>query len=480
MSHYFSMSINGATAVSCEAAGWSVDGGLVRRNMAADSVTLRRAVRAGETSIGIAVGDVVNVYLNGDYFFVGTAQALAFSFTDGRSSASVQLLGPWWNLEQLTFVRCPPTLSGVDYTHLPHVLGGTFVTTPGDGIQEWNGTAWVTPSTGTYYQWGRADDFSSPNHTGADASHRKILDIARFTSARGFTCDPNWTDYIANPSSIYRTMQAEIKALVTYALWIYNSSGLGLTAPFTADLATLTANMGASASPRYRPYQDRKVAELIIELMAVKPDASIWWDYSAGVPVMHMGVASEEVESELTPGLPPLRSLDAAPRTGLTMTGVVIRWEYTAATAWPYRGWKQVALFDKYPLTCLAHEPGVLVHSVDFDGSTLFLPTLAESLYNSLSPLRATGTLVLGDLTDAEALAIRPGMVYRVAGDELLSQAQLLIQETRWNPMDGSVTCSLGYPRALDLQTLRDLRGWATMSFSGPTWNYTQAIPTPL
>jgi hypothetical protein len=45
--------------------------------------------------------------------------------------------------------------------------------------------------------------------------------------------------------------------------------------------------------------------------------------------------------------------------------------------------------------------------------------------------------------------------------------------------MDSTVTCTLGYPKALDLQTLQDLRGWVTMSSSGPTWNYTQLLPTP-
>jgi hypothetical protein len=411
MNLQFSMSINGASAVACEAAGWSVDGGLQRRNMAADVVTLRRAIRAGDTATGLVVGDVVNLYLNGDPFFVGTAQAPAFSFTDGRSAASVQLLGPWWNLEQLTFVRYTPTINGgsTDYTHLPPVLGGTFATTAGDGVSIWDDTIhdWVPAGT-LYFQWARADDSSSPNHTGADSAHRMLLDIARYTSGRGLMCDPNW---LGGAPSVYRTMQAELKSLVSYALAIYSSSGLGLTAPFSANVTTLTDSMGASASPRYRTYQDRKVSELIIELMAVKPDASIWWDYSAGVPVMNMGVASEETETSLTPGSTLLRSLDATPRAGLVLSGVVIRWEYSTNYPWYYRGWKQVALYDKWPSTVLAHEPGVLVHTVDFDGSAAFRPTLAESLYTSLSPLRATGTLVLGNLTPAEALAIRPGQV---------------------------------------------------------------------
>jgi len=465
----FTMTINGGTEVRCSDVGWSVES-LTRRNQQPDAVTLVRALRSDRTTAMILKDDKLQFYMDGQPWFYGTAQSPAFRLGENASTVSLQILGPWFDLQKLTFVRTPPRLISGSYVYLPHEEGDTFVTTFGDGVQVWDsGTeTWVTPTVGTHFVWGREDDF-----TGAGtAPDPWVLDIARYTSSRGLICDPDW-----DHPPYYRTAQAEIESLVSYALDVY--AMLGLTAPFSADLVTLTDDLGATASPRYRTFQDRKVSELLAEALACKPDAATWWDYRAGVPVLKMAVATEAAETTLTPGSGPLRSLDAQPMSGALPAGVVIKWEYTDPFVWQYRGWKLTALFDKYPATVLMHDPGVMCVTVDYDGPAAFRPEMAESLYNSLSTLRATGSLVLGGLSATEASEIRPGLTYRLAGDDQLAQAQLLVQETTWNIRANTVTCSLGYPKTLDLQQLMDLRGWAVVTLSGWTGAASYIVPTP-
>lgn len=461
----FTMQINGGAVMNCVDAGWSVES-LTRRNQQPDVLTLARHLNAARTTAMILLDDRLQFFMDGRPFFAGTAQAPSFRIGESAREASVQILGPWFDLQKLTFVRTPPRLVSSNYVYLPQVEGDTFVTTFGDGVQVWNGTAWVTPTTGTHFVWAREDDFTGTG-TALDPWY---LDIARYTSARGLLHDPDW-----DHPPYYRTTQAEILSLVSYALDIHDN--LGLDAPFAADLGTLTASLGASATPRFRTFQDRRVADLISEALAPKPDAAVWFDYSTIPPTLQMAVAG--AETTLTPGAAPLRSLDARPMSGAKPVGIVVKWEYTDAAVWQYRGWKLTALFDKYPADVLMHDPGVLTVTVDYDGPAAFRPEMAEALYNSLATLRATGSLVLCGMKPVESAAIRPGLTYRLAGDDQLSQVQLLVQDPTWNIRANTVSCSLGYPRSLDLQQLMDLRGWAIVTRDGWAGSSSYIVPSP-
>ncbi|MES2596080.1 MAG: hypothetical protein V4662_12125 [Verrucomicrobiota bacterium] len=371
-----------------------------------------------------------------------------------------------------SFGGTPPTLQIVGLTQLPPLLGDTFSVAPGEGVEIYDPATgiWAEPVGPTTYKWARQDNF---------AATPKEVDLARYTGTRGLICDPNWDSF-----PIYRTLQAEVRHVLRY--FSYSRAALALvdrpdlTPAFAMDLDGIETGLGTAASPRYRTWSDQRTAGLLASLLAVKPDVASWFDYSLELPELHMRVASLETEQLLNRGDAPLVSVDAVPRPELKPDGVVIRWEYTPATEWYWRGYKNPAHVDKSPVTVLPHEPGVLTHTLNFSTAIAeFKPSLAASLMASMGILRATGTLMLGAMTLEEAMAVRPGRCYRLPNDETLADSQLLVQETVWNARSGQVSCTLGYPPSLDLTTVSDLQGWITMTYKGFMAERTDLVPPP-
>lgn len=536
MTPTYTMQINGGEVSPCSDLGWSLES-IARRNLAPDVLSLRRL---HDGALSLVKDDVVVVYADGGRIFTGTAQQPRISIADNSTvtaqilgpwhvlnqttftrgqprtagsgatatasvsggavtsiavgaggsgylyayvvfsggggagcAARVKVVGGVVTSITVTAggsgFSTAPTVTVVGVTQLPPVLGDTFIVGPGDGVEIWNPSteAWETPVGPTTYKWAREDDFgASPIE----------LDLARYTGTRGLICDPDW-----NSAQIYRTVQTEVRELLDYVTQTRARLAVGdrpdLTPAFAVDLDGIETGLGATAAPKYRTWQDQKVGQLLTAVLALKPDVSAWFDYTQETPELFMRVASLETEVELTRGQEPLMTLDATPRTELLPAGIVIRWEYPDATPYDWRGYKIPAHTDKSPATVLPHEPGVITHTLDFvNDVATFKPDIAASLMESLGTLRASGSMTLGRMSLQEALAMRPGLCFRVPDDAMLADSQLLVQETTWNATTNQVQCALGYPRALDLQTTLDLRGYLTFTLQG---SLTFLIPPP-
>lgn len=542
MAFYFEISINGADLTSCESAGWAVLS-LTRRNLAADVLSLRRrhssatALAHGDRVVLWADGrriftgqvyapgaslaapadlDQVQVlgpwqifnettFVRGFPRLAGSGATFAASVSGGHVTAVNVTAGGSGYLEgQLVFgggggagavgrvnisdagvvvsvdvlsggvgYTSAPTVGIMPITWMPYKLGDTVTVGPGAGVEVWDPVAeeWYVPTSPTPFKFARADN--------AAASPPEI-DLARYCCTRGLICDPNW-----DSAQIYRTLQEEVLAVMRYTRLLRARLAAvdrpDLTPFFTYDQDGIIAGLGTTASPKYRTWQDQKVGQLLTSLLAVKPDVAAWWDYSQEVPELLMRVASLETEDELHAGKLPLMSVDATPRPELVPAGVVIRWELAPVVPdWTWRGARYTLHCDKSPSTVLPHEPGVLTHTLDVvPDVAAFKPVLAASMMESLGTQRATGSLLLGGLTLDEVMAVRPGRCYRLPGDALLRSSQLLVQETAWEPAANVVKCSLGYPRALDLGTISDLKGWVTVMMHGWLSSRQELVPPP-
>ncbi|MES2597172.1 MAG: hypothetical protein V4662_17630 [Verrucomicrobiota bacterium] len=458
-----SISINGADAVDCASLGWSFETRSLR-NCAPDVATLRRVREAGE-AIDIAPDSKVVLFVDGVRTFTGTAQPAQFSIAENGERVTVQIFGPWWHLMAVTFCRADFHDEGGIYNQLPPIEGDTFVvgSGSGEGTQIWDGSGWVSGGAGTTYKWARVQNLSATPPE---------VDIAFFTGARGLLFDPNWPLF----PDVYRSVYDEVSELLTYMLEVHTR--LGLEAPFQVDLGQLETDLGAVATPRFRTFLDQKVATVLTTMLAIKPDASVFFDYSTEIPTLRIRVASIETTVDLAKGVAPLQRITATPRPDLQPAGIIVRWEYDEDLPYSWRGYRRPRFLDKFPLDVLPHEPWVLTHTIDaVAGIGSFQPQLAESIYNSIGILRVTGSMSLTFDNPAEAAAIRPGLCYRLAGDAALDDAQLLTQDSTWNLTTGQVDASLGYPRALALDDISALRGWVTWTVQGVFASTTTIIP---
>lgn len=471
MSPDFSISINGATAVSCAAAGWSV-GTVTRRNLDADSITLSRVLRLGADSIAntihpISKGNKVVVFLAGERIFTGTAQSPSQSYDESTATTEIELLGPWWNLSQQTFVLSPFTSVGVVAGVTP-TLGTEITITntagPTDGsFSIWNPSlndglgGWEIPSASSVtYKWGRG------RYNGVGLP---TLDVAGTTSTYGWLCGSR----TFGGTTVVESVQTALwRVLEVTRLDILS---LGSPALFAVDgLSTFVAPLGAAVYHSRITHSDRKVTDLITELLSVMPDVVLVWDYSLAVPKMQFKRAAEGIERTYTLGVPPLATARLSALDNMVPRGVIVRHERSdillSGFTYPRR---PLIYMEKWPEDTLMHDQGALCHTVPYTVGDFISQGVARTLYESLSTLRTAGSLTLKGLTPTQALALVPGTTVNLSGDLQLETAQSLIQEVTWAVATNTVTLKSGYPKRLGLDGLTDTRTYLARVLDGRT-----------
>lgn len=374
--------------------------------------------------------------------FMGRVQSPDVDYSSDNISASYTLLGPWEDLRRHTFTRTP---SGI-----PDELdiGTEFDLMKSDG----------TPLTLRIAD--HVDLFHSP----------PLIPAAWLIDARGHIFTPD----IPFVHGVYKSLTVQLEELLQYVVDRMDDEPGGLTFQFDSSNWTL----GAAVYPRLKTFQDRNVADLIVECLAVKPDASLWFDYTQSPPMLRLGSATVATPESLTLAAPPLAKLRGRARSDLQVAGVVIRYNQADWTGWSYdRGWSGADKVNWYPPGAKADDADVLVTTMV--GEAYWLDeAFAQVIYEQMSVLRFAGSLTLHD--PRRELDIRPGRVFTVADEHpALPYGQILVQTATWTPATGEWACTAGLPPILNLQTRRDLRGWLRVVVAGPGYIGTRILPTP-
>jgi hypothetical protein len=189
-----------------------------------------------------------------------------------------------------------------------------------------------------------------------------------------------------------------------------------------------------------RTVSDIAVSEAIRQVLAMKPDAAVWWDYSgSGVPVLNARVASLETATELVIGTRTGQALAAyqlKTADDLVPSGVVVRWERDGSTT---TGLGTPYLADFFPGSEVLTNCDVTNGStqVDCDStanlvagmavSGTYVPTFAtvSSITNGTRFVlsnAATGTLAgqrMVARSDSGAASYEPGTLLHTVTDEM-------------------------------------------------------------
>ncbi|MDZ4289202.1 MAG: hypothetical protein U0984_14650, partial [Prosthecobacter sp.] len=375
--------------------------------------------------------------------FYGTAKAPKLNQQMDDNSATVAILGPWYDLQRFYFTRS--LLLGLGLGELD--IGDTFfVDSYGEPIEL---------EYATVLDW-----TSTPIKVPA----------AWFIDARGHLFDP-----IYDPALAYRTLKVQLAELLQYVLDRQDDLPGGVT--FAFDVADFEFT---DAIPKVRTFQDRKVADLAIECLACRPDACAYFDYTQDLPELHIRSAAEETSEEVTLGDGSLfEDLQGQAMTDMVIAGVIIRYQLGYFLGYEYfRGWNGCLDADWYPAGKKADDPDVLVATVITDGDLWNSNGMAQKLYESMSVLRFAGGATV--LDEPGLMAMRPGRVYTIAGDHAsVPYGQLITQSASYSPGTGKWSLSFGLPAVLGLNERRDLRPWLAYATAGAGWLGFDTLPAP-
>lgn len=318
MSTPFSVTINGSASAYMRGLNLAFSG-LELVNMATDSASLRWVRKRASECCPIAHNDTVEIWQAGVRLFRGRARLGAVT----HEGVPIKLLGPWSHLEEQIFQLSLEVANLGEPDGL--ILGDTYVVAyPPYSLNvaqssTHNVTFTVTTRSG-YAGW--------PATTAES-------DVNMGWASRCWLFRPSGTS-----GQVYTTIQDEWTRLMLYI------STVNPTALFdVGDVA-----FGSLLAPRVRTVSDITTAEALKQILAMKPDAAVWWDYSGdALAEMRAGVASLETALELTIG-----SSNGTVLTGyqlrvadeLVPAGVVVRWERDVSTS---TGLGSPYLADFYP-----------------------------------------------------------------------------------------------------------------------------------
>lgn len=323
MSTPFSITINGSAAVTTQSLNLAF-AGLELANMSADSAALKWARRRAVETCPIAHNDTVEIFRQGRRLFRGRARLGAIT-ADG---VAIRLVGPWSHLEEQIY-----QLSLVGTVGSPEgwVLGATFAVLTPAGTVIWNGTGWYTlPSDHTItYTISHRSYYAGYPATTAE------VDVNMAWTSRCWLFRPG-----GSLGHVYTTISAEWARVMAF-----------MAATNAPDLfAVGTVELGNPLAPKFRTIIDTTAAAALRQVLAMKPDAAVWWDYAAeGLPTINVRVASLETPVVLHVGSSAghvLSGYQVRVLDDLVPSGVVVRWERDADET---TGLGRPYLADYYP-----------------------------------------------------------------------------------------------------------------------------------
>lgn len=293
--------------------------GLDLANMNVDVASLKWTRRRASVTCPLAHNDTVEIFRAGTRLFRGRARLGTMTHEGGP----IRILGPWSHLDEQLFqlslqagnLGMPDGL----------VLGDTYVITyPPYSLN----VSQSSPHNVTFTVTTRSRYTGWPATTGES-------DVNMGWASRCWLFRPQ-----GSFGWIYTTIADEWERLMTLI------STINDTPIFTEG----TVELGGDISPRVRTVSDITLSEAMRQILAMKPDAAVWWEYSGeGVPILRARVASLETSTEITIGTragQALAGYQLKAADDLVPTGVVLRWERDANTS---TGLGTPYLADFYP-----------------------------------------------------------------------------------------------------------------------------------
>ncbi|GEP46180.1 hypothetical protein [Brevifollis gellanilyticus] len=293
---------NGGTMTEAREMGLSFTG-LELQNMQADRASLRWTRRRASEACALAHNDTVEIFADARRIFRGRAR-LGSVTSEGMG---IQIVGPWSHLDEQIYQLS--LLLGSFGTPGGRVLGQTFTETWPMGTEIWTGTEWDA----------------------LDANHTITWTVSTYASYAGYpattgTVDVNmaWASrcWLFRPGGtlgqVYTTLQDEWSRVMNFMAVTNNPDVFSVG----------SVQLGGLIAPRARTIADQPVSEVLRQVLAMKPDAAVWWDYSgSGVPSIQARVASLETPLELGIGQQVLSGYQLKVTDDLVPSGVVVRWE---------------------------------------------------------------------------------------------------------------------------------------------------------
>jgi hypothetical protein len=314
------ITINGGSMRETRELGMSFTG-LELQNMQADSASLRWTRRRVSEACPLVHNDTVEIYADERRIFRGRVR-LGTVTSEG---AGISIVGPWSHLEEQTYqLSLLPDSAGTPNGKL---LGETFTQTWAAGNTIWTGSEWYTLPADHVITMTMA---THGYYAGYPATAGGV-DVNMAWTARGWLFRPN-------SASIYTTISDE---------WFRLMSFMSDTNPTAVPFSPGTVALGAALAPRVRTITDTLVSDALRQVLAMKPDAAVWWDYSgAGLPRINVRVASLEPAVALEIGEQVLANYQLKATDELVPAGVVVRWERDADAG---TGLGKPYLADFYP-----------------------------------------------------------------------------------------------------------------------------------
>ncbi len=520
----FTLKINGSE-IAAQALHVSL-GSLELQNLREDSFSLQWTRRSASEPCPFAHNDVVEIFADGRRLFVGRARIGPISST----GAPIRIVGPWSHLEEqfyhvsLTpgFINDPDGL----------VIGDTYDVTYPAGSSLWNGTGYTTIGSSHTITWtlGTRSFYSGyPSTSGTS-------DINLGWTARCWLFRPG-----GSLGQIYTTIQDEFERLKTFVTntqsstvftegitelgdvlaprvrtvqdahvaeclrqifaakpdaalwWDYTGSAAPILNARVASLeSALELTVGQQVLSDYRL---KKMHELVPDGVVLRWENQANTSTGLGSPKIvdvYPGMEVAYGDATITHGS---TSVTLAGGTGNLEVGMLVigAWIGPGATississggfvmSQPANRGSSLEtsitvsrLIFRSTAALPSYQPGVLLHTITDDIEPV--PGLAKGIYESLSTLRAQGTLTVLDRT--YSLGLRPGAVITLTGDAELEDVQLWCQSVTWDPGTGLAQVTVGYPAQLDLRTRADLRGWLRVTFNGPLVRMSWVVPPP-
>lgn len=429
--------VNGAAPVLGRDLGISLRS-LERRNMQTDQAHLQWTRRRASVACPLAHDDEVEIFRGETRIFRGRVR-----FGQGNERGySLQVIGPWARLEEYYYQIS-------QYGSLLPKEGGTVDIAYGPEEEWWDGSAWQPfPPVVTYTFLTTGGLIAYDGGTTGEINLNFM-----------------WTSMYYLFNKVVGVPKTVVQQLGELFFWCYQMIDPAPFAP--GEISAL----GAVQLPKIRAVADLRVSEAIQQTLSGKPDAAIWFDYGPDVPEVNIRVASLEEAIELTVGGAVLRDYRVRPVDELIAHGVVVRFQEQFSEIY---GFGFPTLVDAYPAGTACYDAKIVLQTVATTESAGY--GAAQSVYESLSPRRGDGTLVVRDAVFGGGW--RPGQVVQIVGDPVMAGVKLWVQSVVWDALKAETTLTVGYPAHLNIRDMISLRKYARTAFLGLDYQIPQVWPS--